>query len=142
MSVLVFSSSGVLILESTLLSAVLEGSLGKLLPPGHQCVPGLRGSPLSKILGESRAWFPSFEGGTVSSSAHDHWRTSIVDKLPSAEVQEWTPFVPIPLGDLVELWQARTLAWSAVPRWSCYCEGVSHGFGEPPRLPSVGRPGW
>lgn len=64
-SVLVFSSSGVLILESTLLSVVLEESLGKLLPLGHQCVcPGLRGSPLSKIVGESRAQFPSFVGRT------------------------------------------------------------------------------
>lgn len=40
----------------------------------------------------------------------------IVDELPSAEVQEWTPIVPIPLGDLLELWQTRTLAWSAVPQ--------------------------
>lgn len=48
----------------------------------------------------------------------------LIDVLPSVEVQEWTRFVLIPLGDLLELWQARTLVWSAAPQWSCGLEAL------------------
>lgn len=71
MSVLVFCRSGISILETTLDSGnhspvccVGGVSLREATAFGPTVFAGLRGSPLSKVLGESSAWFPTFVGGT------------------------------------------------------------------------------
>lgn len=47
-------------------------------------------------------------------------------------------------GGLLELWQARTPAWSVVPQWSCYCVCVCVWVGcqlqRPTQAPVCGTP--